>query len=271
MCKVTSAWFTRLCWRLFGLQCMSFFPLAPCEMKRFVTLISSLLFKLRNSRKHMRQRYQKRALARSKVEQTQQKRKRKQKIKRVQLGEHKTPFDFVDRKRCHACYLAWSTKSKRPFAYVGYSIKPHRRIRQHSGELKGGAKKAKPFAGKGRWREPDENIRLLAVVARFMNKRDAMKFEYAWQSACKRNAKAGLEFIVPALSDPVRKWTQHPETIPVGDAKRQAIQDKFCVFWFRDLPTRGFDPRSLSPSPLIEHVFDCTISDLEAHWHFVGC
>jgi len=56
--------------------------------------------------------------------------------------------------------------------YVGYTTNPEHRLRQHNGEIKGGAKKT-AFGGR-QWK-------IAAVVYGFPNKKCALQFEYALQ------------------------------------------------------------------------------------------
>merc|ERR1719253_1087897 len=69
-----------------------------------------------------------------------------------------------------ACYLLQSEASKHR-SYVGFTVNPRRRIRQHNGFLQGGARKTKT----GRpWR-------MLLVCAGFTHKVQALQFEWTWQ------------------------------------------------------------------------------------------
>jgi len=69
------------------------------------------------------------------------------------------------------CYLLRSLKTKRSTAtYIGFTTKPERRIRQHNGEIKSGAKrtiKSRPWE-------------FCCIISGFPNKRVALKFEYMW-------------------------------------------------------------------------------------------
>ena len=65
-------------------------------------------------------------------------------------------------------YLLKSSTSER--TYVGYSCDPHRRLRQHNGELAGGAA---PINGRP-WQ-------LVLIVRGFATKHAALAFESAWQ------------------------------------------------------------------------------------------
>jgi predicted GIY-YIG superfamily endonuclease len=68
----------------------------------------------------------------------------------------------------HYCYLLQSIPNPRR-TYVGYTVDPKRRLRQHNGEIKGGAKKTR----KGRpWR-------MICYIGGFPDERTALQFEYA--------------------------------------------------------------------------------------------
>jgi predicted GIY-YIG superfamily endonuclease len=72
------------------------------------------------------------------------------------------------------CYLLRSQDPKHPYkTYVGFTVNPHRRIRQHNGVLKhGGARKTKR-AGR-----PWE---FAVIVHGFPTQKMALQFEWAWQ------------------------------------------------------------------------------------------
>ena len=73
---------------------------------------------------------------------------------------------------CYHCYLLRSVASARSGAsYVGFTTHPKRRIRQHNGEIKGGAKHT-------RRHRPWE---MACVVEGFSSKVAALQFEWAWQ------------------------------------------------------------------------------------------
>ena len=57
--------------------------------------------------------------------------------------------------------------------YIGYSPSPARRLRQHNGELAGGALKEPSKRGRP-WR-------LQAIIRGFARKESALQFEAAWQ------------------------------------------------------------------------------------------
>lgn len=197
------------------------------------------------------------------------KRRTRRKRRVIKEEDHKIPFDFVDKKSVHGCYLAYNTQGG--WGYVGYSVNPVERVWKHAGLREGGAKKAKVFVRGKRWREPDPNMRLLVVVCRFLNRRDGLKFEKAWQLACKngKQTKKALEYVLPALTNPDHKWTKKDSTLPVWHPLRESNFGKYTVFWMKDCPIRGFDPRSLPSSPYVDNVFDASEGDVEAHWQYL--
>ena len=74
------------------------------------------------------------------------------------------------------CYLLRSLNPKHPRStYIGFAVHPKRRIRQHNGEIKGGAYRTKR---KGPWE-------MCAVVQGFPNKVCALQFEWAWTNPTK--------------------------------------------------------------------------------------
>jgi structure-specific endonuclease subunit SLX1 len=80
-----------------------------------------------------------------------------------------------------ACYLLRSSVVPRA-SYVGFTVHPMRRIRQHNGEIKGGAKQTsrnKRVDGKYLSCRPWE---MILVVHGFPGKRQALQFEWAWQN-----------------------------------------------------------------------------------------
>lgn len=48
----------------------------------------------------------------------------------------------ADKRRVHGCYLLAASDDPKK-TYVGYTVNPERRLRQHNGELAGGAKHSK--------------------------------------------------------------------------------------------------------------------------------
>lgn len=70
----------------------------------------------------------------------------------------------------YGCYLLQSLKQERQ-TYIGFTVDPRRRIRQHNGELKMGARKTR------KWRP----WKMVMCVWGFPNRVAALQFEFAWQ------------------------------------------------------------------------------------------
>jgi len=86
----------------------------------------------------------------------------------------------------YGCYLLQSVRSRRR-TYIGFTVDPKRRLRQHNGDIKGGANKTK------KWKP----WKMVLCVWGFPGKVLALQFEYAWQH--------------PNLSRHVKDKVQHLE------------------------------------------------------------
>mmetsp|Transcript_7480 Transcript_7480/g.14177 ORF Transcript_7480/g.14177 Transcript_7480/m.14177 type:complete len:442 (-) Transcript_7480:2860-4185(-) len=71
----------------------------------------------------------------------------------------------------HHCYLLQSLSSPSK-TYIGYTVNPHRRIKQHNGIIKGGAKYTSKFRP---WK-------FICITAGFESEQQGLKFEWAWQN-----------------------------------------------------------------------------------------
>ena len=77
------------------------------------------------------------------------------------------------------CYLLRSQNPKHPYkTYVGFTVDPHRRLRQHNGLLKHG--------GAWRTRKSGRPWEFAAIVDGFTSQRMGLQFEWAWQH-CNRS------------------------------------------------------------------------------------
>jgi len=106
-------------------------------------------------------------------------------------ASHEHPSD-------HCCYLLRSRLNGR--TYIGYTTDPLRRLRQHNGEICGGAKKTSRS-------RPWE---LVCVVRGFPDQGSALRFEWRWQhTAAKKWTLASrlrsLETVL-ARGDGVLPW-----------------------------------------------------------------
>lgn len=84
----------------------------------------------------------------------------------------------------HACYLLKSSVCDR--VYIGYTVDFPRRIRQHNGEIVGGAKKTKRFRP---WIP-------VCVVYGFKDNHSALRFEYRLQHAKPRRRSNMVEHTI---------------------------------------------------------------------------
>jgi structure-specific endonuclease subunit SLX1 len=106
------------------------------------------------------------------------------------------------------CYLLESL-SEPNVSYIGYTIDLKRRIRQHNGLIKKGAKYTSS-------RGP---FRIVAYVGPFHDKRFAQKFEWAWKNAQKS------KLLKPFLDQPQRR--------PVGARARLEVLTNIKQFFIR--------------------------------------
>ena len=87
-------------------------------------------------------------------------------------NQNKNKFKF-EKLIMYFCYLIESQSEKyKGDAYIGFAVDPLKRLREHNGEIKGGAKKT---SKKRPWE-------LVSVVSNFPNKMLALQFEWAWQN-----------------------------------------------------------------------------------------
>ena len=73
--------------------------------------------------------------------------------------------------------------------YIGATVDLRRRLRQHNGELVGGARRTSA----GTWS-------VALYVSGFHEWRDALRFEYAWRRACRRPRGVGVAWRQRALA-----------------------------------------------------------------------
>ena len=90
------------------------------------------------------------------------------------------------------CYILYNTKEEyKNCTYVGYTVNPQRRIRQHNAEIKGGAKATKK--GAGSWE-------FAALITGFETNNNALSCEWKLKhpDGKKRKNKKYCGFDVPA-------------------------------------------------------------------------
>lgn len=73
--------------------------------------------------------------------------------------------------------------------YVGATVDLRRRVRQHNGELAGGAR-----------RTHGREWTIVAAVTGFFEWRDALRFEHAWRRACRRAGGSGVDWRMRGLN-----------------------------------------------------------------------
>ena len=104
------------------------------------------------------------------------------------------------RHAAYVCYLLESNTGGRPATYVGVTNSMKRRIRQHNGELCGGAKatsRRRPWS-------------YAAFVGPFDSYRCALQFEWAWKHARPRRSHGMLARVKKLRSVLMReRWTKN--------------------------------------------------------------
>lgn len=99
----------------------------------------------------------------------------------------------------HCCYIIKSTVSDR--IYIGYTADFKRRLRQHNGEISGGAKKTqngRPWIA-------------ICLMEGFYEKSSAMRFEYKLQHLKLRDKKNRLKELIQIIienGDGVLSWPE---------------------------------------------------------------
>jgi structure-specific endonuclease subunit SLX1 len=82
------------------------------------------------------------------------------------------------------CYFLFSTNGQ---TYIGATVDPDRRLRQHNGELVGGARATTMRVGEGQaWRRA-------CLVSGFPDQRAALQFEWRWKSLSRKKEFRGLQ------------------------------------------------------------------------------
>lgn len=87
----------------------------------------------------------------------------------------------------HMCYCLLDQSGK---TYIGYSVDVDRRLRQHNGEIKGGARATQRGLD---W------VRIFHIAG-FPNKIEALRFEWAWKNASRKSSgKTPIDRRIEAL------------------------------------------------------------------------
>lgn len=91
---------------------------------------------------------------------------------RKEMSAMQRVYPWSSRKTCLTLLMhVYLLCNKRQHTYIGYTVDPKHRLRQHNGKLVGGAKRTR----KGRpWR-------MAALVSGFKTYNEALQFEWAWQ------------------------------------------------------------------------------------------
>lgn len=94
--------------------------------------------------------------------------------------------------------------------YVGYTVNPDRRVRQHCGELVGGARSTRNFEG---------GCRFALVAGPFESKRIAMSVEKCWKLKRGRGLLARSKKLLELLKRPRAYWPalEHDFSIQIFD------------------------------------------------------
>jgi len=101
----------------------------------------------------------------------------------------------------YVCYMLKSDVSRH--TYIGATLDPVRRIRQHNGEICGGAKYTRSYRP---WT-------VHMVVSGFPNQRSALQFEWAWKHASRKATGSPIERRMDGLSALLGKerWTSNAQ------------------------------------------------------------
>jgi structure-specific endonuclease subunit SLX1 len=104
-------------------------------------------------------------------------------------------------------------------AYIGCTNNLYRRMRQHQGEIKGGARRTRYYRG---------CVQLIAVLSGgFLSKRDALQCEWIFYDRTKRKSlQQKMDFLNTQLFQ-LERWTQQAEPI-----RSEYRNQPFCVTWF---------------------------------------
>lgn len=92
-------------------------------------------------------------------------------------------MNIDDDKKAWYCYFLYSSEGQ---TYIGATIDPDRRLRQHNGELSGGARATCIRVAQGQtWKR-------MCYVQGFPDKTSALQFEWRWKSLSRKKEYASL-------------------------------------------------------------------------------
>ena len=158
------------------------------------------------------------ACQRCHISQKKTKRKRRTKVPPRPIEEKE-----IDLKKDHCCYII--TKKNRQSRYVGETKDMKHRLRQHRGEIKGGAKIPKKWGG---------DVSMCVMIKPFLCPRDAKQFEWRLKNILRTQPKKTKETNQQHIRRAIRtifqrnQWTNN--SIPIDHCWRAG--QKFEVYWF---------------------------------------
>jgi predicted GIY-YIG superfamily endonuclease len=82
------------------------------------------------------------------------------------------------KERVHSCYVLIDDH----YSYIGYTVNPKRRLKQHSRRVKSGARKTRKFV----------NPRFALVISGFNSEVTALQFEYKWNRGFAKRKQPSL-------------------------------------------------------------------------------
>lgn len=105
---------------------------------------------------------------------------KRQKRRRLEK-EAITDDEIAANKRPQYCYCLTTASLSHP--YIGYTVNPERRHRQHKREITGGARRTAKMKG---------DVQPFLLVSGFLCQRDALQFEWAWNQGRKARRRSKL-------------------------------------------------------------------------------
>ena len=116
------------------------------------------------------------------------------------------------------CYFLFSTNGQ---TYIGATVDPDRRLRQHNGELVGGARATTMRVGEGQvWRRA-------CLVSGFPDQRAALQFEWRWKSLSRKKELRELNPVdrrIQALHELIALDKPTQSAVPFADYPGGGVQ-----------------------------------------------